>query len=203
MNDEKPSSEIKNSASEVETLGPVDRTKRKKPYLVVFLALVIAGLLLGIIILANQLNAEKQYSSGLYNDLQAQGKNDGQSAVKTENEDAQPAKAVVVFVPAGVFTDSEKAELKKKLTDPLIAYEKNVVAVTIEVNTPDKFVAGNSDDKYLVSYIREDGVNGGFLFGSKKSGIDYWIPECLDTCQFSDEFKKNFPEVVEKARKTN
>jgi hypothetical protein len=110
-------------------------------------------------------------------------------------------KPIVVFEPSGVFSDEAKQEITEKLIDPMVDYQPNIfAAIHIEVYSQDKFVGGAGDDKYIVTTIgrSDSGGNGGFLYGSKKKGLDYWVPECLDTCEFSEEYSQKHPEVVEK-----
>lgn len=136
-------------------------------------------------------------------DLQAE-KNNLEAKTKTEAESADDTKPVVVFTPGGVFKEQEKTDLTNKLVNPMADYnEGKILTVHIEVNSKDKYVIGDQDYKYFVTAIFEGGESSEFLFGSKKTGIDWWTPECLDKCTFTADFKKKYPEVVSKYESTN
>ena len=109
----------------------------------------------------------------------------------------------VVFTPDGLFDQKERDELQRKLIAPMVDYEPGLyVAIEIEVITPQKFVIGNGDDKYLVKTIgkEQQGGTGGFLYGSKKNGIDWWVADCgMGPCKFTPEYRAKYPEVVRKA----
>lgn len=115
---------------------------------------------------------------------------------KTSSKSSGP---VVIYDPAGLFDEKETKDLKAKLVNPLTDYTPDKVAsIHIEVYTPDKFVTGNGDSKYLVTVINKDGTYNGFAYGSKKSGNTWWIPDCLNKCTFTTEFTKKYPELIKK-----
>lgn len=120
-----------------------------------------------------------------------------ESADQAQAGDGQQ-ELVVVYEPSGAFNDKEKSELQEKLVGPLADYEPDkYISIIIEENSPDVFVGGDSDDKYLVTAIGEDGVVISFVYGSKKDGIDWYVPECGESdCEFSDEYRQKYPEVV-------
>lgn len=101
---------------------------------------------------------------------------------------------VIVYTPGGLFTDSEKDELSKKLIRPFIDWndENEMYAVSITVEKPTPAIEGY---KYSVSYVNEGGGNGGFLFGTKEP-LEWWMPECMGGCKFSPYFTETYPEIV-------
>ena len=113
---------------------------------------------------------------------------------------------VVVFTPDGIFTEEEKKELNDKVINPLVDYTPDVyVSIDVEIYSQDKFVNGDSDNKYIITTIGKPGKGGtgGFIYGSKSKGIDYWTPDCLDKCEFTDDYKTKYPEVVAKYDSAN
>ena len=204
-------------SSEVETLGPVSLPKKSKmskknlsKSLVVVLVLV--GLGGSAFLLKEEKDKNSSYASqvnslnGEVSSLKSQA--NPTSETPSEQAEAQPASElpVVVFTPEGVFSDQEKEELKEKLVNPMVDYNPDTfVSINIEIYSQDKFVGGATDDKYIIATVGkpDKGGSGGFIYGSKKKGIDWWTPDCLDKCEFSEEYKTKYPEVIKKYEDSN
>jgi hypothetical protein len=119
---------------------------------------------------------------------------------ETEEEDPY----AVIFVPGGLFTETERGLLRAKLVIPYFDYyndpehgqQTEIVSMTVSKNEEDTY--------YEVSVVRKDTYPGGgygyngFLFGSTGDPFDYWVPECLDVeCEFSSNYTDLHPGVVE------
>ena len=104
-------------------------------------------------------------------------------------------KTEVIFVSNGLFTEEEKVELYEKLIEPFLDFQKdsNIQTLTLEI---EKSSLQNAGYKYKVSYINKGGSKGGLLFGLN-TPLEWWLPECLNGCSFSDSFKEKYPEIVE------
>lgn len=104
---------------------------------------------------------------------------------------------VVAYDRAGLLTDAEKTQLEEKLINPYIDYHANpahnanqgLVSMYIEV-------PAEVGDDYLVTAIFKGGVINGFLFGAREQNYNYWTPDCMGGCTFSDDFKAKYPDVV-------
>lgn len=120
---------------------------------------------------------------------------------ETEEEDPY----AVIFVPGGLFTETERGLLRAKLVIPYFDYyndpehgqQTEIVSMTVSKNEEDTY--------YEVTVVRKDTYPGGgygyngFLFGSTEDPFDYWVPECLDVeCEFSSNYTDLHPGVVEK-----
>lgn len=106
---------------------------------------------------------------------------------------------VVVYFPDGFIDKNDKNELITKLINPMISYAPDVyISVTVHANLPQTYKDGASDDRYIVATIGKEnkGGTGSFLFGSKKYGINWWTPTCLDECSFTQTYRNTYPEVV-------
>ena len=105
---------------------------------------------------------------------------------------------VVVFSPAGLFTDTEKTEIKTKITNAYLAYhnENGLDTIAILVN---KYQENERPQGYWygIDAISKTGVNEGWLAGPNGT-ISYWMPGCIADCPFSDKFKKEYPNNVPK-----
>ncbi|MBI5357914.1 FlxA-like family protein [Candidatus Saccharibacteria bacterium] len=205
------------SNGEVETLGPVSmpkKTKRSSKKLAKYLVViaVLAGLGTSTYLFMqekdkstsfnNQINSLNDEVKNLKNQV---GLSDDQPEQKAQ-EQSDLTLPVVVFTPDGVFSNEEKKEITDKVINPLVDYTPDVyVSIDVEIYSQDKFVNGNSDNKYIITTIGKPGKGGtgGFIYGSKTKPLDYWVPDCLDTCQFTDEYKAKYPEVVAKYESTN
>jgi hypothetical protein len=97
---------------------------------------------------------------------------------------------IIIFEPAGLFTDNIKNTITSKVLEPYALYASdegtNVVAFHVQT--------AQVEGQYTVTAINSDESYSGFLIGG-----DYgfnWVPTCLDQCNFSDEFKAKYPDIV-------
>lgn len=200
-----------------ETLGPVSAPKKsKRAPKKVFKSLVIIAVLVGLGTSTYLFKQEKDKTTSYNNQIGTLNNEVNNLKSQVGSSDNQPAKEaqaeselvlpVVVFTPDGIFTEEEKKELNDKVINPLVDYTPDVyVSIDVEIYSQDKFVNGDSDNKYIITTIGKPGKGGtgGFIYGSKSKGIDYWTPDCLDKCEFTDEYKKKYPEVVAKYDSAN
>lgn len=105
---------------------------------------------------------------------------------------------VVVYTPNGLFNEAEITELKTKYINPFTDWntDNNIATVSITVEKPYPAISGY---KYKVNYINEDASSGGFLYGTT-TPLEWWLPECLGGCNFSDSFKAKYTEIVAKLK---
>lgn len=108
---------------------------------------------------------------------------------------------VVVYTPGGLFTDEAKADLKAKLINPLIDFEKATDYPVLTMNITK--LEDDDDYQYEVDVIQKGGVNAGFLFGTTGEDLAHYQPTCMGPCPFTDEFKTNYPEIVKEDERIN
>lgn len=169
------------------------------PSVVIFLTVLVLILFTGGFFVV-KMQVERKYSNSLQ--LTPESMDDLDSAVSEptivqespQSTASAQKKPVVVYIPAGNFTDVEKTELELKLVNPLTDWniEQKRPAVSISVEKYQEPVAGYV---YKVNYINEDGTNGGLLFGAI-SPLEWWLPECMDGCNLSPEFVAKYPEIA-------
>lgn len=112
---------------------------------------------------------------------------------------------VVAYKRLGLLNSSESGRmeiqnLEEKLINPYSDYyngnEVALVALYIEIPQ-------NVGEGYIVTGIFCGGrgmVCGGteqFVFGQREQEYDYWRPSCMGPCEFSDAFKKKYPQIAE------
>ncbi len=101
------------------------------------------------------------------------------------------------FVPEGIFEDIEKEQLQERLIDPFIDFyndgENLYIAIIIE-----KLQGADDEDdfKYDIQTLDRYGHYGGFLYGEGDEP-EWWLPDCLDGCEFTEEFEDKYPEIVD------
>lgn len=103
----------------------------------------------------------------------------------------------VVFTPGGAFNNTLRAELMAKIVNPFIDYYVNdpyvqIASIEIEENTQESKVTY----PYLFTALSKNGGSQGFVI---RLPIDWWIPECMGSCPFTDSFKTKYPEIVKKS----
>lgn len=131
------------------------------------------------------------------------------SEIKTEcpvcedKSDSEIKLPVIRFIPA-IFSDKEKKDLLEKVLSPYMDYEKDSGVgnriISILVNKySDHELSQQTDPKYAygIDVVYEEGYVG---WVERKIGepIDWWVPDCMGNCEFSDEYQDSYPEVVEK-----
>lgn len=91
-----------------------------------------------------------------------------------------------------------KTSITARIVNPFLAYYKDqsgadyVKSLTISVNTG-KTAA---EFPYKAEYVFDKNVTGGFLITVTGTSVNWWTPECLNGCNFSDSFKSKYPEIV-------
>lgn len=100
---------------------------------------------------------------------------------------------VVVYKPAGLLTETDKKNLQERLVNPFFDYynESEISYITMTVDVPTKV-----GDPFTVEAIHKNGGYQGFLFGKRGGNIEWWKPECMGDCNFSEKFKAKYPAIV-------
>jgi hypothetical protein len=107
-----------------------------------------------------------------------------------------PAGPEVVFLAEGSFSADGKTQIRTRVVEPFILYYRttpdypHIVSITIET-VPDV-----ADYPYKAEAIFEGGGNAGWLIHVTGGLVDWWIPDCMDVCPLSDEFRAAYPEIV-------
>ena len=111
----------------------------------------------------------------------------------TDQEANQVKLPVVTYERAGLLDTTEKGKLKTKLLDPFLDYhnEKEMTYIAVIVTVPE-----NVGEQYSVTAVHKNGGNVGFLFGKRGEDFDFWKPDCMEECEYTDEFKEKYPEIV-------
>lgn len=107
--------------------------------------------------------------------------------------------AIAFGRPGLLTTDEGKKEkeiLEKKLINPYIDYKNDTgELISMFITVPE-----NIGEPYdVVAIFKGENLNGheGFLFGKREQEYDYWKPDCMGECEFTDEYKAKYPEVVQ------
>lgn len=102
---------------------------------------------------------------------------------------------VVVFTPAGLFSDEDREELMERVAQPFFDYHNEnglkFVSMHIEVTS----------GRYSYFAIGVDGLSDAstILIAGTPTGelFEPWVPECLETCEFSDAFREKYPDTIQ------
>jgi hypothetical protein len=176
-----------------------------KPILGIILTFLITGIVTSVLVYLYR----EQEIQNLNSELTLLKTNTAQEA-STEKEDIDVNEVgdedpyAVIFIPGGLFTDTERDLLREKLVKPYFDYYND------EEHAPDteviSMVVEKDEDEtyYKVDIVVKTTYDGtsyghrGFLFGSTENPFDYWVPECIDTeCEFSNSYHNLHPEVVD------
>ena len=92
------------------------------------------------------------------------------------------------------ISDTEKKELNEKLIDPYFTYnrDRDIIAAIIGL------ASVYNGNKYSISFYFPEGGTHGMLFGDRSGNYDYWTPDCYGPCDFDEEFRQKYPQILEK-----
>ena len=121
---------------------------------------------------------------------------EGNVEMAMEEDTMEVALPVVVFTPAGIFTEEEKEALNMKLVMPFSDFNNEQGTTFLTMNITKYAPTPDHGYKYEVDNIGAAGIHNAFLFGMSDP-LEWWIPECLDGCEFSETFSNNYPEIIE------
>lgn len=90
----------------------------------------------------------------------------------------------------------EKKRLEEKFIQPYIDYhnEDKIYLIALHITVPTEM-----GSPYEISAIFNSPNRPGiaeFNFGVRGEDYDYWYPECMDGCDFSETFKKKYPMIT-------
>ncbi len=123
-------------------------------------------------------------------------------ASPTASASSQVSSPVVIIEAELTLPPRDRDELKKRVIEPYIDYFKDVhkddtlVSFKVSANTG----ASSTSYPYKADSISKNGVNEGFLISKTNGSIDWWLPECLAKCEFSDTFRTKYPQIVAKVQ---
>lgn len=178
---------------------------------VVITALIIGG---GIYLWqqSNLKNAEqklKQQLIQLQNQVsELQKENNNSITTKQSSSSAQSESTaniqfpVVVYARPGLLNNTsegliEKKNLEEKLVHPYTDYynEDGLNLVAMYITVPQN-IGGQYDVVAIFGSVKQYGTHE-FGFGAREQDYDYWKPECMGPCDFSEAFKAKYPQIVE------
>lgn len=108
---------------------------------------------------------------------------------------------VVVYGRSGLLNNTpqglaEKKILEQKLIEPYIDYNNqdgtNLVAMYILVP---QYTGGEYQITAIFGSEKQYGSEE-FNFGKREQEYDYWKPECMGPCNFSEAFKAKYPQIA-------
>lgn len=120
-------------------------------------------------------------------------------SVQPENFTPSPIQkdAVVVIEAEGAYPVQDVNELRARVINPYLDYNNDtrpgeVVSLTISQNLqPSK-----NTYPYLANAVFSNGGHEGFLISKSSGHIDFWHPECMGECIFTESFVAKYPEIV-------
>ena len=101
----------------------------------------------------------------------------------------------IVYEASGSFSASEKNQIQERIINPFVDYYNDLDQEIASITISKSATAGYP---YALSGIFKSGVNNSFLIKASGGVVDWWYPECMGECPFSDEFKAKYPEIISK-----
>lgn len=109
---------------------------------------------------------------------------------------------VIVYGRPGLLNNTEegrteKKKLEEKLVHPFTDYynEDEVNLVAMRITVPQNI--GQEYDVVAIFGSEKQYGTQQFGFGAREQEYNYWEPECMGPCDFSEAFKAKYPLIVE------
>lgn len=117
-----------------------------------------------------------------------------QSALLTPAAGSTP---VVVIESEGSIPPLDLAEIKTRVINPYLDFSAtsqpgSLVSFKVSPNLLESKVTY----PYMADAVFKNGGNEGFLISKNNGHIDWYLPACLNGCNFSESFKAKYPEIV-------
>lgn len=117
---------------------------------------------------------------------------------KVEPSQGLVKQAVLVIEAEGAYPAGDAEELRERVANPYLDYNTEtrpgeVVSLTISQNLQ----ASKASYPYQANAVFSNGGYEGFLISKSNGHIDFWHPECMGECVFSDSFKAKYPEITQ------
>jgi len=108
-----------------------------------------------------------------------------------------PTAPVVVFDAAGSFSDSEEDQIRTRGVNPFIAFHQDIEGQADIVSMTISHSSGTlANHPYGADAIFANGAHSSFLIKTTEGVVDWYLPDCLGDCPFSESFRANYPEIV-------
>lgn len=131
---------------------------------------------------------------------QLQDAKNNTSQVPTEKIEEDPqshqlTKPLIIFKPINGYSSTEKESITERLLNPYFDFyndrELDTVVIVVTKNTPP--VSGYY---YTITAQTKGGGTTEFLYSVSNTNLDWWLPECSTKCEFSEEYKAKYPNIV-------
>lgn len=104
----------------------------------------------------------------------------------------------VKYEPQGTFSQTDIQQLNGKYVFPINEYYKDkptekIKSITFKQNDNDM---SSTEYPFIVSISFASGAKSETLITKTFETIDWWYPECLNGCIYSESFKSKYPEIV-------
>ena len=109
--------------------------------------------------------------------------------------DITPSEPTVVFTPGGQFSESDRAQLTERLANPFFDFQDEQGQTFLTMN-----IERSIEGAYTFTAIAASGVTYQAVINRQGGDFAWWVPDCLDGCQFSDSFAEKYPEIVSQSR---
>ena len=198
---------------ENETLPITPSTNWSKILLFILLGTIIIGasIVVGIQIEKNQTSTQQPNVE--QSTILPTQKEDNLTALPSEAITASPTDSSIncpsLDLPVVVFgsplskeqNPSKNMEIQKKVVNPYVDYFKHtskespLLSLLIQQQNNE-----NLNDQYPYSLVGifSNGVNSWESLMQTGGELDWWIPTCMEKCDYSEEFIQKYPEIVSK-----
>lgn len=117
-----------------------------------------------------------------------------QSALLTP---AAKSTAVVVVESEGSIPAQDLAEIKARVINPYLDFSaESQPGLLVSFKVSPNLLESKTTYPYMADAVFKNGGNEGFLISKNNGHIDYYLPGCINGCNFSDSFKAKYPEIV-------
>lgn len=104
---------------------------------------------------------------------------------------------VVVIESEGSIPAQDLSELKLRVINPYIDFKaESQPGELVSFKVSPNLLASKDTYPYMADAVFKNGGNEGFLIMKSAGHINWYLPECINGCNFSESFKAKYPEIV-------
>ncbi len=104
---------------------------------------------------------------------------------------------VVIIESQGSIPAADLSELKLRVVNPYLDYsQESQPGMLVSFKVSPNLLESKAAYPYMADAVFKNGGNEGFLISKNNGHIDWYLPACINGCNFSDSFKSKYPEIV-------
>lgn len=118
--------------------------------------------------------------------------------LETMQTQVSDAEIRITFSPELQENAQDMAAIRQRIIEPYIMYQRDLAGTqalqTLEIATNPN--ASAKEYPFIFTSLFEGGVEESFLISRQGDSVNWFVPECLNGCSFSESFRQKYPEII-------